>query len=792
MLKKYFILFVLVILMVKTNAQTVTYHFKGRPIQLNESNDKLLISLNENDATGRIQLLNKVKNDPDFEVAFDKAASFIVLKRKPGSLIAKKEALNNYLKEPYITYASFIFEHEDGTWQGTTNEIIVELKDGVTSDQARSVAGNYHYIAVRQNPSRSNVYHFYFPKDQDILQINDNLYSTGLFEFAEPNFIRMVKLASSCTLSGSVTDPSWASQWALNTAGTTFPTGSDINICEAWNLTNALTTSSTLSQVSVAVIDDGVDVGHPDLNVSTTLGYDAVTSCCGAPGCMSCPFSTSSPGYPLIGDNHGTECAGVVGALANGVGVVGVAPGVTIIPIRIGYGAEGAFVTNDGWIAEGIDWASGYTYYFDGGTKVNADILNLSLDLGTTDAGYGLTNAALDWALANGRNGLGCVVVAAVGNDAGTGSSTIHWPASKPGVLAIGAMSYCNQRRQRAGLSTSASCDNPDLSSNYGVGANYGTTGDPASGYLTVMAPGADIYTTDITSAGGGNDYVPPASSFGTPGGFANTSSACPHVAGVAALMLNANPCLTPTEVGNIIELTADEVEPSVPYPGYTYSVIPGDPIGRGWNNEMGYGKVDAGNAVTLSHDMYKQNKTETGFVAYFSNHKTYAGYSVTNLLPNGDYVIEPSATIKFYAPESITLEPGFVSTLGCVFAGAISLKRPCSSGDSHFRLANPNQNNENNPPITSISQSNTINDIHIYPNPAQEKLNISFTLNENSKVSFIISNIEGQKAIDNINKNLNAGEQLQTISIANLMPGVYFISIQTNEGLSRFKFVKE
>lgn len=142
------------------------------------------------------------------------------------------------------------------------------------------------------------------------------------------------------------------------------------------------------------------------------------------------------------------------------------------------------------------------------------------------------------------------VVVFATGNDNGS----INYPAnSDENILAVGAI---GNNGRRANFS------------------NYGTK-------LDVVAPGVNITTTNVL----GSSIPMYVSDFG------GTSAACPHVAGVAALILSVNPDLTSVGVIDIIEKTARKVG------GYSYSKVSGRPNGT-WNNEMGYGLVDAYAAV--------------------------------------------------------------------------------------------------------------------------------------------------------------------------------------------------
>ncbi len=117
-------------------------------------------------------------------------------------------------------------------------------------------------------------------------------------------------------------------------------------------------------------------------------------------------------------------------------------------------------------------------------------------------------------------------------------------------------------------------------------GSNYGDQ-------LDIMAPGVFIPTTDIQNTAGYNNTNPihdnDFSNRSYTNWFNGTSAATPHVAGVAALILSANPFLTGQQVRNTIESTAQKVRTDL----YTYSTVSGRSNGT-WNNQMGYGLVNA------------------------------------------------------------------------------------------------------------------------------------------------------------------------------------------------------
>ncbi len=267
----------------------------------------------------------------------------------------------------------------------------------------RKLAVEFDCAVGEENEFIRNQFKLYVNKTSklDALQTANLLFETGLFEFAEPNFI---------WLNAELTDDYYYDdQWNLkNTVSNGGLLNTDINIEPAWIFTKGS------SSVRIAVIDCGVYDYHPDLEGNVLQGYDATGTY---------PQYGGIPINP--GDDHGTAVAGVIAALQNNTeGISGVAPNCKIVPVRAGtandYSSE--------HIANGINWVVN-----DGNSR--AEVINISLgsDGGSTSP---VTNA-INKALNNGRGGKGCVVVAASGEN---GTSHVWFPASMSGVIAVGAI----------------------------------------------------------------------------------------------------------------------------------------------------------------------------------------------------------------------------------------------------------------------------------------------------------------------------------------------------------------
>lgn len=230
------------------------------------------------------------------------------------------------------------------------------------------------------------------------------------------------------------------------------------------------------SKVIVAVLDTGMDVGHPEFT-ARVIGVRNFTT-------------GGSPNFDVRdSDGHGTHVAGIIGARGdNGVGVAGVAWGATIMPVKVLGGEAGGFD-----VIRGMQYAYKWRPTPENGTRVRVINMSLGSASGSADAFY--TEAIAE------AKAAGVLVVAATGND---GRSIVSAPANSPGCLAVGA--------------TGSYLFWESLSSF----SNYGDR-------LDITAPGEDILSTIPL------DKAPSADqAYGYKSG---TSMATPYVSGVAALL---------------------------------------------------------------------------------------------------------------------------------------------------------------------------------------------------------------------------------------------------------------
>lgn len=251
--------------------------------------------------------------------------------------------------------------------------------------------------------------------------------------------------------------------------------------------------------VDVAIIDTGIDLDHPDLNVYTA-------------GAKNCSTGRSADD----GNGHGSHVAGTVGALDNSTGVVGVAPGARLWPVRVlNNQGSGSFSS----IICGVDFVT-----------ANADkieVANMSLGgSGSDDGNCGNSNNDAMHKAICASVAAGVTYVVAAGNSSANSSTFV--PAAYDEVITVSALADFDGKTGGLGSPTCRS----DVDDTFADFSNFGADVD-------LIAPGVCILST---WKGGGYNTI------------SGTSMASPHVAGGAALYKATHPGASPSTVKSALQ----------------------------------------------------------------------------------------------------------------------------------------------------------------------------------------------------------------------------------------------
>lgn len=329
-------------------------------------------------------------------------------------------------------------------------------------------------------------------------------------------------------------DTFFGMQWSLRNLGNNIPGGIPGTPGCDMKVDSAWNNTLGNSHCIIGMVDTGIDTTHPDIIGNMTHG-------------KNWDFINAHAGC-YDDQGHGTCTAGIVAATGNNnLGISGVCPNAKLIGIKI-LNSSGA--TTTAALTKGLIWSWTQGEWI------------------SSNSWHGVSPvSAADQTIIDGtnlgRNGKGTIFCFAAGNNNGA----ILWPASNPNVIAVGGNSPCNQRK------SPTSCDNLSWGACFGTG-------------LSVVTPCVDIYTTDRQGTAG----YDPGDYFAT---FDGTSSAAPNCAGVVALGLSCDSTLKWDTVRSRLCWTADKVG------AYAYtSDGPYSMLSATWNNEMGYGKVNANRFV--------------------------------------------------------------------------------------------------------------------------------------------------------------------------------------------------
>ncbi len=336
------------------------------------------------------------------------------------------------------------------------------------------------------------------------LEANDQI------ESFSPNFVMY-------TNSTTPDDPSLSSQWGLHNASI----DADIDAPEAWDLSTGHSPTDSSTHTVVAVIDTGVDYGHPDLidnmwvNPGETAGDGIDNDGNGyIDDIHGWNFIDSSDGNPMDDHGHGTHCAGIIGAQGdNGVGVTGVNWDTSIMALKFLFPTNDGTGRSTGYATDAIECVNYATMMR---TTYGVNVRVTSNSWGGGAYSQDLYNAIEASQYAD------ILFVAAAGNEGTNNDNSPHYPSSYDldNIIAV------------------ASTDNQDnLASSSCFGENT----------VDIAAPGASVYSTVPTFYN--------ASGYASKSG---TSMAAPHVAGVAALAFSYKPEANYEDVQNAIYDGAD------------------------------------------------------------------------------------------------------------------------------------------------------------------------------------------------------------------------------------------
>ncbi|KEF41522.1 MAG: peptidase S8 [Cyanobium sp. CACIAM 14] len=442
--------------------------------------------------------------------------------------------------EPEVAFAGRVLVDAGARPVVYTENIFVKFQDDEEPEACQSLLQRHGFSLKRSLEYARNAFFVAAPANSGlgVFDIATTLLEEEVVELCHPELVSQIRQRRQA----------FPPQWHLRSTtmnGRLIEAHADVEA--AWPLSDG-------TGAIIAVVDDGIDIDHEEFRSSgKILAPRDVTR-------------VSADPRPSRGDDHGTACAGV--ACANGLfGAAGVAPGARLIPIRLasGLGSQAeaeAFVwaARNGADVISCSWGPADGAWWDPADPAHQQVVPLP------DS----TRLAMDYAISQGRSGKGCVIVFAAGN--GNESVDNDGYASYGRVIAVAA---CNDQSQRSAYSDFGRA----------VWCSF-----PSNDGRPSLTPG--IWTTDRSGVLGYNQGT---TQKGDAAGnytnaFGGTSSACPGVAGVAALVIARNPALRWDQVREILKQSCVKIDAA----GGNYDATGRSPF-------YGFGRVSARKAVELA-----------------------------------------------------------------------------------------------------------------------------------------------------------------------------------------------
>lgn len=215
-----------------------------------------------------------------------------------------------------VAFAGHVYTIKDhpGTFVYLNDQVTIQFASWVDFARMEAIASRFGLVKQKTVPGLPHTFVFLVSKQatENPLKITNQLQGFSEVLAAEPNILVKSELHY------KPRDTMYPQQWYLDhNGGNQLVAGSHISVEQAWDMTRGV------RSVIVAVVDDSFDLNHPDLQGS---------------GKIVAPRDLRNNGFlPIPGEketSHGTACAGLAIGEENGTGIVGVAPGCALMPIR--------------------------------------------------------------------------------------------------------------------------------------------------------------------------------------------------------------------------------------------------------------------------------------------------------------------------------------------------------------------------------------------------------------------------------------------------------------------------
>jgi len=355
-------------------------------------------------------------------------------------------------------------------------EVIVKFKQGILEKESSDIHRSIGAQVIRRI-KRLRIEVIKIPKDMTVIEAIKKYMENPAVEYAEPNYKRRILIIPN--------DPYFSQQWSLHNEGKMMNAvaDADMDMPEAWDI------KTGSKDFVVAVIDTGIDYGHPELGPNMWTNEDEIANN---------GIDDDNNGYvddtigwdfgdknndPMDNYGHGTHVAGIIGAVGNnGKGISGINWKIRIMALKV---ADENLEISDSNIIEAIDYA----------VKNGANVINASL------GGYGYSQSMYD--IISDADKKGVLFIAAAGNETNDNDLKPIYPASY----------------NLANIISVAASDQDDQLADF---SNYGkkSVHVVAPGNHTLSTMPRDRYTTGYDT-------------------WEGTSMAAPHVAGLAALLMD-------------------------------------------------------------------------------------------------------------------------------------------------------------------------------------------------------------------------------------------------------------